>query len=135
MSERFVYVGAGYVNLRHVDQVRINKDGRHTLISNGKVVDENNAQFAEAIVSVIPVQGEWECLSSVAEDDGSFTAYAEPVLAWGWTATGCLLPITPGELQGVIGGFALRRVGTARIYGMDTNYPDTDAWLAALNKE
>src|SRR5258708_4626725 len=127
MTERFVYVGGGYVNLRNIDQAKINKGGRYTLISDDKIVDDNNVDFLRTIVSVVAPQGDWECLSTISEEDGSKSVYAEPVLAWGLTVTGTLLPITTGERSGVEGDFGLRKMGDPRVYA-GTTYSDMDSW-------
>ena len=135
MSTRFVYVGGGYLNLSQIERVRIKRDGRHELIVNGAVVDDNHPDFPAAIASVIQPQGEWECLSTISEEDGSLSLYDEPILAWGFTVTGNLVPITAGELGGVEGEFGLRKVGDARVYTIDITYPDADSWLLDQNRK
>jgi hypothetical protein len=132
---RFVHTPRGYVNLNGVTDARSKGNGRFELYAGDKLVDADHPDFPELVISALPVSGEWECLSTCSEDNGSESVLSEPVLAWGLTVTGDLIPIVPSETSGVTSDFALRRMGTSRVYepGGDI-YDDEAAWLQIRKK-
>ncbi|HYH23701.1 MAG TPA: hypothetical protein VD995_34220 [Azospirillum sp.] len=132
MNPVFVYTPGGYINANRIETARFNKDGRHSIVVDGVVVDSNHVDFGSLLVSLTPVSGEWECLTLCGEEDGTNSVWAEPVIAWGLTMLGEVVPVTPSERTGNFGNPGLRKVGTAQVHvsGFAT-YKDADAWLAA----
>jgi hypothetical protein len=129
---RFVYTPRGYVNLDGITEARFKRTGGFELYAGDTPIDADHPDFPDLVVSVLPVTGDWECLSVCAEEDGSDSLWSEPVLAWGFTVTGHLIPITPSETSGVADGFALRRAGTTRIHEAGFGeYEDETSWLQA----
>lgn len=133
MATRFIYTGKDYVNLDTVQVAKSKDDGRHQIVVGGKVIDDHNLEFLTTLVSVIPVQGEWECLLR-AETPDSFTC--EPVIAWGVTVLGKVVPITPGEPGGVEGECGLRMMGRPRVYSPNNmgGYADDKEWLKLISE-
>lgn len=57
----------------------------------------------------------------------------EPVLAWGLTLLGTLIPITPSAMDGVTElHYGLRKVGSARVYSSSNigGWASMDEWAA-----
>jgi hypothetical protein len=131
MTSTFIYTPNGYVNLDAVSEARFGDGKRYQIFVGDRVVDGENPDFGNTVVSIAPVNGEWDCIVKCTEDDGSESALALPVLAWGLTALGRLVPITPGNASGVEGSYALRKVGEGRVYYEMNTYETADAWLAA----
>lgn len=132
----FIYTPKGYVNLSSVEQARINQDGRHSIVVDGKIVDDNHVDFRETIVSIVPINGEWECLYPHNEEDNTKSLLSEPILAWGLTVLGSMVPITPSGMGGVHERVALRKVGDTRIYegGAIGGFDDLNSWLQGREK-
>jgi hypothetical protein len=127
VATRFIYTGRDYVNLDTVQVAKSKDDGRHQLVGGGKMIDDNSVDFLKTIVSVVAVQGEWECL---ARGEGLEPAISDPVIAWGVTVLGEVIPITPAEPSGVQGEFALRKAGSPRVYASSMGgYDNETEWL------
>lgn len=140
MSATFIYTPSGWANLAKVDLAAFKKDPKetgHQLMSNGQVIDPNNLNFGNTVVSVVACQGEFEYLTFIEGDDEhpDDEILVEPVLAWGLTALGSLVPMTPTAMDGETDKhYALRKAGSPRVYS-DQNtggWPDAVAWLASV---
>jgi hypothetical protein len=133
----FIYTPRGYVNLDRVEMAPHKKNGKHGIVVDGEEIDDNNIGFLNVLVSVVPVQGDWECLTSIEEEDGSRSVLADPVLAWGLDTMGILRPITASEKAGVEGDYALRKHGENRVYGWGNigGFSTAEEWLSQLPSE
>lgn len=133
MANRFIYTGKRYVNLDTVQAAQTKQNGRHQIVVDGNVIDDNNVDFGRTIVSVVAVQGEWECLRAEALE----FILSEPVIAWGVTVLGEVVPITPGELGGVEGDFGLRKLGSPRVYSPQSigGFANDKEWLAVTSTQ
>lgn len=132
----FIHTPRGLVNLNRIEMAEAKKNGRHSIIVDGVEIDDNHPTFSDTIVSVIPVQGEWECLSPCEGEEGrADTVSVDPVIGWGLNCRGTLRPITATEMDGVEGNYALRRRGETRVYGYGLlgGYASPEEWLASLN--
>jgi hypothetical protein len=128
----FTFAKAGWlVNLDKIDMLRDGKDGYDIFIADKHVGTSKTIE--EITVSLIPAQGEWECLSPCLEDDGTRTAIVEPVLGFGLNVLGSVAPITPTELDGIHRGYyGLRKKGEQRIYSRGRGtFESEDIWLAS----
>ncbi len=128
----FIHTPKGYINLDRVDAVIISEKGRREIVVSGEVVDRDCISFEQTLVAFLPVQGDWECLVTCREDDGSTSLSVEPVIAWGVTVVGALRPITASEPGGVDGDCGLRREGEKRVYDSYSigGHEDLPDWLA-----
>ena len=127
----FVYTPNGYFPLSDVELVKIKKDGKRELWVGGKVVDDDSSP-ENVLTSIIPVQGDWECLAIGEGEDGKTEIISEPVLAWGLTAFGRVLPVTASENSGVDGHYGLRRAGEEAVYGGSMGgYVSSKDWIEA----
>lgn len=134
----FAFVGTGYKNLDEVRTVRIGDGGEFVLLdANERVIDSKNKDFPETLVSVVPVEGQWEMLTLGEIEGGVQSVYAEPILAWGFTVLGNLVPIVPNAMNGVFdASIALRRKGTQEIYmGSVDPYPNEKVWLEHMRSQ
>lgn len=134
MSVTFVYTPRGYVRLDTIERAAFVRDSATTqlIAADGKVIDDGHANFGEVIVSIVACSTEYECLTIVeADEEHPREVCAEPVLAWGLTALGHLVPITPSSREGVKERFALRKVGSEATYCdySVSGWPDAKAWL------
>lgn len=132
----FIYTPKGYVNLNSIQMAQSGQTNWRKLITNdGVVVDDNHPDFGITITSVTPVTDEWECFTPCGGDEaGTYTAECEPVLAWGLTVLGDLIPITPSEMSGVEGYYALRKVGTAPVYSRYGQYKTPEEWVDSVTE-
>lgn len=136
----FIYTPKGYVNLDKVEVARhVKSSPIHYKISvDDETMDTNHPMFGTTIISIIPIIGEWEYLSPCEEENGSYTAYSEPVIAWGLTAVGSVVPVTPTTPEGPQGIYALRKSGDSRVWESEAEYENAKQWLenyAALQKK
>lgn len=131
----FIYTPTGYRNLSAVQEAQRKPNGRYRLLVNNQIVDEDNVTFGEVIVSVVPSDGTWRCLIK-SEKDGALEILEEPVVAWGLTILGTLKPITPSEMGGVEGNYALAKQGTQKVYDTFSigGYEDRQAWIDAAER-
>lgn len=84
--------------------------------------------------TLIAVVGEWEALIPYTDDASKMAAYtADPVIAWGLTRRGEVVPVTASDLDGVRGPFGLRRHREPRVYSAAVlgGYDNADQWLVA----
>jgi len=125
---RFVATSRGYANLGDIDLVRTRRRNRYQFVVDGSVIDKNVPQFGGELTKIIPVTGEWECLIKTTVPT---EAQIEPVIAWGFTVLGAVVPVTPSKLNGVEGKFALRRKGEETVYGAAKTYASGEEWLKA----
>ena len=131
----FIYTPKGYLNLSKVAEARFRNDERFLIVVDGAVMDDNHVGFPRTITSIIPTQGEWECLYPFDEEDKSKSILSEPVLAWGLTVLGEIVPITPSARDGVFESFGLRKAGDTRIYERSVGgYDDITEWLKLRSK-
>ncbi len=131
MPPVFIFAGSKYLNLNKISEVSRKRDGKFNIFIDDEVADDNNADFENKITTVIPVSGEWECLQKVSEEDGQFSVYREPVLAWGFSVFGHLVPVVPSNMGGDDDWVALRKCGEEKIYTSVGDYDDLNAWIAA----
>lgn len=134
MSSTFIYTRRGYVNLSKIDRADFNKDGTHTLMVGDEVIDERHHDFGNYIVSLASCAEAVECLTICGSDDEhpEEEILVEPVLAWGLTTIGAVVPITPSSMEGEPDKqYALRKVGSARVYTNNNigGWSDEKEWL------
>lgn len=136
MSSTFVYTPKGYFNLQTVDRAVFKKDGSYELISKDVVVDDDHRHFDNLITAVVPCSTEMECLI-LCEGDHEHPedeVAVEPVLAWGLTVSGSLVPMTPSSMEGITDEpYALRKVGHPRVFTHDSigGWANEKEWLAS----
>lgn len=127
---QFVYTTRGYRRLSDIKEVKIADDGKRSLWGEGKEqISEYHNDLDRYIISIIPTSGEWEQVYTLAEDDGMVKVYSEPVIAWGLTTFGTVIPVTPTAPEGLPDGSALRKVGRPEIYVGGMPYENEDSWL------
>lgn len=127
---QFIHTERGYRRLSEVKSCSIDNDGDHTLLNDDdyKISDHGEILLGH-IVSIIPPTGEWEQVYTCKEDDGVTKVYSEPVIAWGLTAVGSVIPVTPTAPKGLPNGAALRKVGRPEIYVGSTTHTNEEDWL------
>lgn len=136
MAGPFVYVGDKYVALDSIRQAVRAEDGRLVLSSAEGVIDRENTEFESLLLGLVPAQGEWECITPFVEDDGDLSPVVEPVLAFGLSVFGNLVPVTPGAPGGVLGDYVLRRPGRLTVYGAGGTFDGgVDEWLDSLTED
>ena len=133
MSDTFIYTPKGYVNLRTVERVNFKSDASHTIIVDGEVVDNNHKDFGDHVVSVVPCVTEMEYLTIMegSDEHPSDEILVEPVLAWGLTVLGTLIPMTPSSMEGVTElHYGLRKTGSPRVYTASNigGWPSDEDW-------
>lgn len=137
MAANFIYTPRGYINVSQIRRAAHNKDGTFRLTDHeGLELDDRNMGFGEQIVSVVPCTEPLECLTFMPGDEEhpADEVLAEPVLAWGLTTVGLVLPITPSSMEGVTeSGYALRKVGQDRVYSGDNigGWTNSEEWVAS----
>jgi hypothetical protein len=131
MDVKFLRGARGFYRLANVESAQFKKNDCYEIRIAGQIVDECLG-FPDVIASVIPPQGDWECLTLCAADnDHAEEVLVDPIIAWGVTVSGALRPITPSEPEGVEGDdFVTRKVGAQRVYGSGNigGWSDMDAW-------
>lgn len=125
---RFVSTSKGYANLNDIEFVRARRRDRHQFVVDGSIIDKNVPKFGNELTKIIPVTGDWECLIATAVPT---EALIEPIIAWGFTVLGAVIPVTPSKLKGVDGKFGLRRKGEEMVYGATQTYASGEEWLKA----
>jgi len=127
----FVYTQGRFRNLSTITEMERKENGSERLFVGDEIVDGNHREFLSTIETIVPVQGDWECLTKAGDKDGNTMILAVPVLAWGQTVYGALVPITATEPGGVDGPYALRRSGNDAVYSAEdlAPYKDEDEWL------
>ena len=88
----------------------------------------------EVIKKIVTPQGEWDCVIADSWDGDRLSEMVEPVLVWGLTAEGQLIPITSFYPAGVTDPYALRRAGSGTVYSEDGSYPSAAEWLDMQTK-
>lgn len=131
----FIYTPKGYVNLNQVEMAEHTKGTEYKIIIDGNVIDDKN-DFGNTIISMVPVQGDWECLLPVENEDGAVEAESFPVIAWGLTVLGFSIPVTPFDMGGAEGAYALRKkLDDHRIFDQfGQEYRDVDEWVESLTE-
>lgn len=127
----FVYTQGRFRNLSTITKMERKDDGSERLFVGDEIVDGNHQEFLSTIEAIVPVQGDWECLTKAPNKDGDTIILSVPVLAWGQTVYGTLVPITATEPGGVDGPYALRRGGNSAVYSAEdlAPYKDENEWL------
>lgn len=133
MAGPFIYVGDRYVALDSIRQAARAKDGQLVLSSEQGIVDRENTEFDSILLDLVSPQGEWECITPIEEADGTLGAVSEPVLAFGLSVFGNLVPVVPGAPGGVLGDYVLRRPGQTIVYGAEGPFAGgLEEWLDSL---
>lgn len=136
MAGPFVSVGDKYVALDSIRQAVRTGDGALVLSSEQGVLDRENTEFDSILLALVPPQGDWECITPLEEDDGRLTAVAEPVLAFGLSIFGHLVPVVPSFPNGILGEYVLRRPGQSAVQGVSGRFPGgVEDWLESLTAE
>jgi hypothetical protein len=134
MAGPYIYVGDKYVALDSIRHAARGEDGRMVLSSVDGVADRENSEFDTTLLTLIPPQGEWECITPLVEEDGDLSAVIEPVLAFGLSVFGNLAPVVPSAPGGVVGDYVLRRPGRTTVYGVGGPFDGgVDEWLDSLD--
>jgi hypothetical protein len=126
----FTRTARGFLNLDVVGEGIERSGGKFDLLVHGQTLDDKNAYFEKAITSIVASEGAWEVIIPVEPDPDGPRYVVEPILAWGLTVAGHLLPITASEPEGVDGQFVVRQHGRARVYGVGNvgGWNDVDHW-------
>ena len=136
MAGPFVYVGDKYVALESIRQAVRAEEGRMVLSSAEGVVDRENTEFESLLLGLVPPQGEWECITPFVEEDGDLSPVIEPVLAFGLSVFGNLVPVVPSAPGGVMGEYVLRRPGQTAVHGVGGPFAGgVDEWLDSLTED
>lgn len=126
---RFISTSRGYANLNDIELVKLRRRNKYQFVVGGSIIDKNVPQFGNELTKIIPVNGDWECLTEIGDARHERHLRVEPVVAWGFTVLGAVVPVTPGSMKGVEGKFALRQRGQAEIYSADQTYASQEDWL------
>ena len=129
---KFIHTSQGYINVDRIDRIVSKQEGVDIIVG-GETIEASTSPAESGVVSVIPTQGQWEVLEYI-DDAEYFSKYGqsyfiEPVIAWGLTLQGSLVPITPLSMDGTTGDFAFRQLNSARVYTPNAAYDSLDAWL------
>jgi len=123
MTHSFVHTEPGvWVNLARVDTLRRLRNGNYEVTVDGRVVDDNCPGPDETIVQIVPNDGGWELLSLCDAGTPEMSVYVEPIIAWGLTPFGVVVPVTPMEPAGDHGEVAYRGHGDPRIFTIFRTY-------------
>jgi hypothetical protein len=132
MTQQFVMIGNSYIRLDEITRFQRNKNGRFQIETESGIIGDEIYDFDDFVVDFIPVQSDWECLFADPDSGDTEPYWSEPVVAWGRTITGSIVPVTASNTSGVKQEFALRKVGDPRVYiPMHANYPDAESWARA----
>lgn len=132
---QFVYTDKGFVNITEIKAVRPDNKGKQRVFNKqDQEIDGDASDFFARVVSIIPTQGDWECLFQVLGGEGDGEICAEPVIAWGLTPLGRTVPVTPTTPDGIFSDFALRKAGDQAVYADETIFQDADDWLRYLKR-
>jgi hypothetical protein len=127
---QFIHTEHGYRRLSDVKMDKIDNDGNHVLRDDeNNKISEHGEVLLQRIISIIPPSGEWEQVYTCKEEDGATKVYSEPVIAWGLTTVGSIVPVTPTAPEGVPNGAAVRKVGRPEIYVGSTTHTNEEDWL------
>jgi hypothetical protein len=134
---RFMYAGSGEINLDAIESLESLRGGKTRIrLRSGEVVEvDGHIDPWREVVQIIPVQGEWECLIAGFEPgSGEWFCVAEPIIAWGFTAKGSVVPVTPMDTGATLeDGYGVRRVGTKEIHVAETRtFADENQWRRYL---
>jgi hypothetical protein len=132
----FVYTPKGLININQVEMIKHKDKNIEQIVVDGEVVSDTIG-FHETIISIIPVDGEWECIQECQEDDGSVSGHEELIIAWGLTVLGVTVPVTVLSPSGVHEPHAIRKKGKAEVYDSFAGvYSSLEDWLnrSALQK-
>src|SRR6266436_5346138 len=112
----------GYINLNAVDRGRaVGKEIKLYNRDKREIYRMELDTFSQTLIGAVPPVGDWEVLGGYASP--------APVLAWGLDVLGRLKPIAPGDMEGVNGDWAIRKVGSPLVYAHGTVFFDEDDWL------
>jgi hypothetical protein len=139
---RLIFTENGYLNLAFLKLAKPKPNGRLELIGHDdQVLDADCPRhILNTVTETVRPAGDWEVLNLQPEDDGPTTWYARPVLAWGVTLNGQIVPISSSDMDDVDTCYgrpqAIRKIGDPKVYCGGAEYPDADAWFAdALRRE
>lgn len=125
----FIHTDRGYRRLSDVKKVRIAEDGKRSLLGedNEKISDYGEI-IDGRIISIIQPHGEWEHIYYMEDEDGGRKLFSEPVIAWGLTAIGSVIPVVPTVPEGLPDSPAIRKVGRPEIYVGSSIYNNEEEW-------
>ncbi len=136
MAGPYIYVGDKYVALDAIRQAVRGADGSLVLSAAEGVVDRENSEFESTLLGIVSPQGEWECITPFVEEDGDLSAVIEPVLAFGLSIFGNLVPVVPSAPGGVASEYVLRRPGQTAVHGVGGPFAGgIDEWLDSLAED
>lgn len=136
MAGPYIFVGDKYVALDAIHQAVRGADGALVLSAAEGVVDRENTEFESTLLTLVPPQGDWECITPFVEEDGDLSAVVEPVLAFGLSIFGTLVPVVPSAPGGVQSEYVLRRPGQTAVHGVGGPFDGgVDEWLDSLTEE
>lgn len=133
MSRQFIDTPNGYVSLDEISYVHRKKDGRFEIGTVGGILDGNRRHFDRTIVQYLPAPADLECL--FFDSDAPDSYFAEPIIAFGQTITGELVPVTLGWMEGIFHDHGRRKVGIPQIFEDDITYPNIDDWLRSHSEQ
>jgi hypothetical protein len=122
------------VPIAHADQIKLNPDDNTWAVKHGDewIRGFTFDQVERCVTALLPADG-WELLRIVHDEHGyPNTVAAAPLVAWGLSLFGHLMPIGPQELS-PNAEYAIRRVGQATVYlpNLQEVYIGADACLEA----
>ena len=127
----FVYDGRGYIKVDDIERARAVGNGKWRVETKGGTHEIFN--FDSELVSVVPCAEPLECLIPASDED-DVDYYSVPVIAWGMTVLGVLVPVTAFEPDGVGGNYAIRKPGDRQVASCEALYDDADQWVAEMKK-
>lgn len=88
------------------------------------------------VCMVVPNTEGWEYVATTSPDEkGDLHLVSEPILAWGLTASGTLVPMTPTAPDGILNGrYVLRIRGQPTVYDGFIQYGNAELWLKEEQK-
>lgn len=124
----FIKVNGGFVN---ADEIRkISSDGDWVYGKKEGVSYEVHGNALETIVEIVPSSGEWEVVLPSVMLDEEDRCWSLPLIGWGRTLEGPLVPITPFHRQGVHGQrWGVRKEGALEVHAADGSYDDVNDFL------
>ena len=138
MSRQFIRTEHGFVDLEEISYVREKLNGRFEIGTATGILD-SDSDFDQILVQHLPALDGIECLFFDAAAPGSY--FTEPVVAFGRTTMGRLVPVTPSFMDGVFQDHAMQKAGSPQVFDEHVTYQNIGDWvlahsnaLKALNK-
>ncbi len=132
---RLIFTENGYLNLAFLKLAKPKPNGRLELIGHDdQILDADCPRgILNTVTSLVQPIEAWEVLMLHGGDD-QVAWQGHPIVAWGMTMAGQVVPIAANGLGDVDPGDgqpqAIRKIGDPNVYCGDVMYPDADTWFA-----